>query len=164
MSKPEESSKSEEIGKDEGQEVDLRREKISGANLTQATLNVAILQRANFSRAELTGANFSDEDLSQIDLTGATLSEASLNAANLNAANLEKVDLKKIGSTEGSSQPPSIALSITVNENSDSEKVAKHLAELCSALNALHISCGGDGLVIDEWDLLVDSRVTVGAK
>lgn len=58
--------------------------------------------------------------------------------------------------------PKNLVLTIEVNENSSADKVALEIANLCKAINAYHISCGGTGLAIDDWEIQVLSRELVG--
>jgi hypothetical protein len=55
-----------------------------------------------------------------------------------------------------------ISLSIDLNDNVSTEAVVLEIVELCKAINAYHISCGGTGLDIDDWDLLVQLRQLAG--
>jgi RNA recognition motif-containing protein len=57
--------------------------------------------------------------------------------------------------------PKNLVLTIEVNENSSPDKVALEIANLCKAINAYHISCGGTGLAIDDWKIQVLSRELV---
>jgi hypothetical protein len=61
-------------------------------------------------------------------------------------------------------QPELLVLEAEVNEFADTEEVAGALADLCYALNAYHIAAGGNGLVIDEWEIRVPSPETVEAR
>ena len=53
-------------------------------------------------------------------------------------------------------------LSIKLDDNNLDDEIALEIAELCKDINAYHIACGGTGLVIDEWDILVRVRQLVG--
>lgn len=53
-------------------------------------------------------------------------------------------------------------LIIGISEDSPSDTIATELANLCKALNAYHIACGGNGLVIDDWEILTAVRELVG--
>ena len=55
-----------------------------------------------------------------------------------------------------------ISLVIDINEDSPLDEVANELANLCKALNAYHIACGGNGLEIDDWEILTAVRELVG--
>jgi hypothetical protein len=55
-------------------------------------------------------------------------------------------------------------LEAEVDEFVDTEEVADALANLCYALNAYHIAAGGNGLAIDEWEVLVPKSIPVGAR
>ncbi len=47
-----------------------------------------------------------------------------------------------------------IGISAYVGEFAPEEEVADALVKFCRALNAHHIACGGNGLVIDDWEIL----------
>lgn len=55
-----------------------------------------------------------------------------------------------------------LILNIDVSEDSSSDLVVSELVKLCEALNAYHITCGGTGLVIDDWEILVLARQLMG--
>jgi len=49
----------------------------------------------------------------------------------------------------------SLKLRIEIAEFVDHEKVADSIIKVCRALNAYHIACGGNGLIIDDWETYV---------
>jgi len=51
--------------------------------------------------------------------------------------------------------PNRLVLEAFVDEFADTEEVSAALADLCYALNAYHIAAGGNGLVIDDWEVYV---------
>jgi len=51
-----------------------------------------------------------------------------------------------------------ISLNIDYRKGVSDDLVALEIAELCKALNAYHIACGGTGLAIDDWKFFVRSR------
>jgi 30S ribosomal protein 3 len=53
-------------------------------------------------------------------------------------------------------------LSIDVNANASSDAVALEISNLCKALSAYHIACGGTGLTIDDWEIFVLATQLVG--
>lgn len=55
-----------------------------------------------------------------------------------------------------------LVLNVDLNIDSPPDAVALELAELCKAINALHIASGGSGLTIEEWELLIHSLQPVG--
>ena len=61
------------------------------------------------------------------------------------------------------SEPQRLVLEAEVDESADTEEVADALANLCYALNAYHIAAGGNGLAIDEWQILVPESSPAGA-
>ena len=60
--------------------------------------------------------------------------------------------------------PGSLVLKLELPEDIavDTDEVVQELSELCRALNAYYIACGGTGLIIDDGELLVPSRTSVG--
>ena len=58
-------------------------------------------------------------------------------------------------------EPGHLILEAEVSEYADTEEVAEALADLGYALNAYHIASGGNGLVIDEWEVFVPSAEPV---
>lgn len=45
-----------------------------------------------------------------------------------------------------------ISININIENNEDlTESIALELAILCKSLNAYHIACGGNGLIVDDW-------------
>ena len=84
------------------------------------------------------------------------------------SASLE-ADLVEGGPTKASlarpegSEPQRLVLEAEVDESADTEEVADALANLCFALNAYHIAAGGNGLAIDEWQVLAPKSIPVGA-
>jgi hypothetical protein len=60
--------------------------------------------------------------------------------------------------------PGRLFLETEVSEYADTEEVAEALARLGYALNAYHIARGGNGLVIDDWQILVPSAEPVEVK
>jgi RNA polymerase sigma factor (sigma-70 family) len=61
-------------------------------------------------------------------------------------------------SSEGSEKVAKhLVLNIDIHNDSPTDEVALELSNLCKAINAYHIACGGSGLTIDEWNLLVRS-------
>jgi RNA recognition motif-containing protein len=58
--------------------------------------------------------------------------------------------------------PKNLILTIEVNKNSSVDEVALEISNLCKAINAYHISCGGTGLAIGDWEIQVLSRELVG--
>jgi Protein of unknown function (DUF1257) len=59
-------------------------------------------------------------------------------------------------------RPEWMVLDIDLSKETPTDAVALEIAQLCKAINAYHIACGGTGLVIDEWELLVLARQLVG--
>jgi hypothetical protein len=57
-----------------------------------------------------------------------------------------------------------LILMAEVNESADSDEVGEALANLCYALNAYHVAASGNGLVLDEWEILVPESIPVEAK
>jgi Domain of unknown function (DUF1830) len=55
-----------------------------------------------------------------------------------------------------------IILHIEVSDDAPSDMVALEVSNLCKAINAYHIACGGNGLAIDDWKALVLARQLVG--
>jgi uncharacterized protein len=55
-----------------------------------------------------------------------------------------------------------LVLNFEVNNDSPYEVVALEIANLCKAVNAYHIACGGTGLVIDDWETFVKTKQLVG--
>lgn len=55
-----------------------------------------------------------------------------------------------------------LTISIDIRESISSDDAAKAVADLCKALNAYHIACGGNGLTIDDWEALVLDKALVG--
>jgi hypothetical protein len=55
-----------------------------------------------------------------------------------------------------------LALNIDLTDDTPTDAVVLELVELCKAINAYHIACGGTGLEIDDWELLVRARQLVG--
>lgn len=63
---------------------------------------------------------------------------------------------------EPSSPGKGLVLSIDVSDDAPTDVIALELANLCKAINAYHIACGGAGLAIDDWEILVLARQLVG--
>ena len=133
-------------------ETDLRRAELRGANLTQANLTGANLQRARLQYANLTAANLRDTDLRTADFSNAILT----------SANLLRADVLGSISPDGSNwlrvnAPNRKALDVTFEaiDSVTSDELTNELVTLCKALNAFHIACGGNGLIIDDWNILV---------
>ena len=72
---------------------DLRRAKLSWADLREANLSNADLSRADLTHANLSHANLSHANLNRADLTNASLDFANLKGANLNWADLGKAGI-----------------------------------------------------------------------
>lgn len=71
---------------------------------------------------------------------------------------------EKIPGVEFAPEPiKQLALKARFNSGALTEDVALELAELCKALNAYHIACGGTGLRIDDWEIFVRALELVGA-
>jgi hypothetical protein len=62
------------------------------------------------------------------------------------------------------SQPERLVLEAVANEPADTEEVAKVLAGICYALNAYHIARGGNGLVIDHFEVRVATSIPAEAR
>ena len=62
------------------------------------------------------------------------------------------------------SSPDRLVLEAYIDESADTEEVADALAKLGYALNAYHIASGGNGLVIDDWEIRVPAPEPVGVK
>jgi len=81
-----------------------------------------------------------------------------------------RVYLDAVGPAESSRaereglEPQRLVLEAEVDEFADTEEVASALANLCYALNAYHIAAGGNGLAIDEWQILVPKSIPAGAR
>jgi len=76
-------------------EAYLRKEILSGVNLSNAALAKANLSRAILSDANLSGARLSGADLHEAELSRADLHEAELSGVNLSNAALAKANLAK---------------------------------------------------------------------
>lgn len=63
---------------------------------------------------------------------------------------------------EGLESHKQLALNIDLSDIALTDKVVLEVVELCKAINAYHIACGGSGLDIDDWELLVRARQLVG--
>ncbi len=59
-------------------------------------------------------------------------------------------------------QDKRIILSLQVSQDSPTDIVALEISNLCKAVNAYHIACGGSGLVIDDWETFVEVRQLIG--
>jgi hypothetical protein len=57
-----------------------------------------------------------------------------------------------------------LILEAEVSELADTEEVARALADLCYALSAYHIAAGGNGLVVDDWQIRVPKSIPVGTR
>jgi hypothetical protein len=62
---------------------------------------------------------------------------------------------------EGLESHKRLALNIDLRDAAPTDEVILEVVELCKALNAYHIACGGSGLDIDDWELLVRARQLV---
>ena len=70
--------------------------------------------------------------------------------------------LKEMGHNVLPEKPSRVELTVTIEDKADEDEVAREIANLCKALNAYHIACGGNGLTIDEWEMLINAQVPVG--
>jgi hypothetical protein len=62
-----------------------------------------------------------------------------------------------------SPEPERLILQAEVGEFTDTEEAATALANLCYALNAYHIARGGNGLVVDDWEIMIQEHTLVEA-
>lgn len=79
--------------------VNLSREDLTNANVSEVDLSGANLSRAdliwaNLSEVDLSGANLSKTDLTSANLSGANLRRANFIGADISGANLSRADLK----------------------------------------------------------------------
>ena len=80
----------------------------------------------------------------------------------LTLENSEDTLQAEIGLQEDLESHKQLALNIDLNDAVSTDEVILEVVELCKAINAYHIACGGSGLDIDDWDLLVRARQLVG--
>jgi uncharacterized protein YjbI with pentapeptide repeats len=81
------------IRKNGGAALQLRKTKLSDADLSGADLSNANLSGADLSNANLSGVNLSGVDLRDVNLRGAKLISANLNGADLSGVELTRVEL-----------------------------------------------------------------------
>lgn len=72
-----------------------------------------------------------------------------------NSISVEKIDYEIAQQMRGKD---TLILNFKVTNHSKSyqNKIAKELVDLCKALNAYEIACGGNGLEIDDWQIFSD--------
>jgi hypothetical protein len=76
----------------------------------------------------------------------------------------EEETSKRVEAPPSEAEPERLVLEAEVSEFADTEQVAGALADLCYALNAYHIAAAGNGLVIDDWHILVPKPTPVGTR
>jgi uncharacterized protein YjbI with pentapeptide repeats len=118
------------------------RDQIQDADLLLWRHPKAIAHEKGAKRLDLSRVN-----LVRVDLRGLDLEEADLSGANLTRSNLTEVNLKGADFQEASLSGADLTL-----------------VELIRTLSAYQIACGGHGLTIDDWDILVPARSPVGVK
>jgi hypothetical protein len=77
------------------------------------------------------------------------------------AVNKTLAEIKRPG-FQSSKPSKQLVLNIDVGEDSPTDPVVSELVRLCEAFNAYHIACGGTGLVIDDWEILVLAQQLMG--
>ncbi|MBP0022309.1 MAG: pentapeptide repeat-containing protein [Cyanobacteria bacterium SBLK] len=174
--------------------INLTRANLVGANLAGANLAGANLARADLTGADLTGADLTGAKLTGACIGGWFFNSrtnfdsmicdyvfltSEIQEKNLVYTNRRPVDPSK---NYEDGEFARIARSLRFNKKSDEDKklilhidiedssndltdaIAWELANLCKALNAYHIACGGNGLTIDDWNAFVSVREFVGGK
>ena len=91
-----------------------------------------------------------------------TISCKSLQAESEIKVGSEFVDNPATELTNSTNADELLVLKIDVSSNASTDEVAPELANLCKAISAYHIACGGTGLAIDDWEILVLARQLVG--
>jgi hypothetical protein len=79
-------------------------------------------------------------------------------------ANLAPRSAGAIDGGDRTPEPRRLVLEAEVTEYADTEEVASALASLCFALNAYHIAAGGNGLIVDDWEIMVPEPTLVEAN
>jgi hypothetical protein len=59
---------------------------------------------------------------------------------------------------EAGEEEERLVLRVQVGEFAPEDEVVDELVRLCRALSAYHIACGGNGLVVDDWQIQVPER------
>ncbi len=80
----------------------------------------------------------------------------------LDEATLDQINQAVLRVKRRLSPTESLVLTIKTSEDTPVEEAAEEIANLIQALNEYHIALGGSGLEIDDWEILVPAKQTVG--